>query len=301
MVLIGQLLPSVFHDWFGLKQSTASRDVTLTLLSVFVFFPLCCLRTLDKLRYTSFVALGCVVSFVVFVTSFGIWSLADKNFRPGDKDGQEDLVFARNDFIDFLKSIPLIFFSFVAHNNILLLYSELKRRSKPDRQSKFVTKRSKHLTAVRIALSTCAILYVFQGVFGYIMFRGDATGNILMHFDASNDPFKKKTFKVLFPTFKLIYVLVLIFSFPVMAYGLRRSIHTFFWRTEKEPSTRTRISQAALLVIASASLGIAAGTKVNVVFGLTGSVAASSVMFVLPSLFFILLRHQRNSPEDFPG
>eukprot|EP01138_Halocafeteria_seosinensis_P009486 gb/GECG01009694.1/.p1 GENE.gb/GECG01009694.1/~~gb/GECG01009694.1/.p1 ORF type:complete len:588 (+),score=49.31 gb/GECG01009694.1/:1-1764(+) len=300
VVLIGQLLPPVLHDWFGLSQSTESRDIILALLSVLIFFPLCCLRTLDKLRYTSFVALACVFTFVAIVTAFGIRSLVDEDFRPETQDGTDPLVFARGSFIDYLKSMPLIFFSFVAHNNILLLYSELKRRSKPERESKFPSKRKKHLTAVRAALITCATLYILQGLFGYIMFRGEASGNVLMRFNAKKHPFQHEAYKRAFPAFKLIYVLVLTFSFPVMAFGLRRSIHTFFWKGQGEPSVRLRVLQAAGLVTCSAALGIAAGSKVDVVFGLTGSLAASSVMFVLPSLFFILLRHS-GSHRDFRG
>lgn len=44
-------------------------------------------------------------------------------------------------FLNFLRAAPIVFFAFVCHFNIPLIYSELRRKKQLDRKSKFVKKR----------------------------------------------------------------------------------------------------------------------------------------------------------------
>jgi hypothetical protein len=86
---------------------------------------------------------------------------------------------------------------------------------------------------------------------------------------------------------KLVYSLVICFCFPLLAFGLRKSVHALIFGLDAPVTFWHRIGEAVGLILVS-SVGILV-PNIGVVFGFTGSITAVNLMYVYPALFFLLL------------
>lgn len=294
VVILGDLLPSIMTD-FGAGGIVTNRTFLLCIVSGAIFLPLSALPKLDFLRHTSLLAMLFVMVLVITTTALGIHAALHPASYPNPATRHEPMhLWPAHDTkgaIGFLQSVPIVFFSFVVHNTALLLYGELRRRGREGRGSRWGSKRNKMLDGMRVALVLCATLYILQSVFGYSLFRAGTLQDVLKNFTHSSFPW--------FVWIKLAYALVIIFSFPVIAIALRQSVHNFGF-AGVEPTHWHRIGQAIGIALATAVVGITV-PKVSVVFGLTGSLTATNVMYCFPAAFFLLLRLKHGAPQEFVG
>ncbi len=297
IVILGDLLPSIFHDW-GVGQiasGISNRTLLLILVSGCVFFPLSSLPKLDFLKHTSLMAFVFVCVLVITSVILGADALNNPDDYPDSEIAHEPVnlgpASGGDGFVNFLQSVPIVFFAFVVHNTALLLYGELRRRSKADRDSRWTQKRRKMLDGMRIALMICVCLYSFQAVFGILLFRDSTLSDVLKNFSHKQFPW--------FMWIKLAYSMVIVFSFPLIAIALRQSVHNFAFPS-KEPNAKYRVLQALGIAFFTALVGITVPNPATV-FGLTGSLTATNVMYCYPAAFFLILRLKHKKPQEFPG
>jgi sodium-coupled neutral amino acid transporter 2 len=297
IVILGDLLPSIFSDW-GVGQiahGIPNRTLLLILISGLIFFPLSSLPKLDFLKHTSMLAFLFVCVLVVTSVVLGADALNNPDDYPDSAIAHEPVnlgpASGGDGFVNFLQSVPIVFFAFVVHNTALLLYGELRRRSKQDRASRWSQKRRKMLDGMRIALLMCVCLYSSQAVFGILLFRDTTLSDVLSNFSHSQFPW--------FMWIKLAYAMVIVFSFPLIAIALRQSVHNFAFPT-KEPNAKYRVAQALGIAFFTALVGILVPNPATV-FGLTGSLTATNVMYCYPAGFFLILRLKHKKPQEFPG
>ncbi|KAA0167780.1 hypothetical protein FNF31_00715 [Cafeteria roenbergensis] len=266
------------------------RAIILAVLSAVVFLPLSSLKSLDALRFTTIVGLVCVLVFVASAIALGSMTAADPHTVPCDATRGEIRIWPTT-FVGVLQSAPLMFFSFVAHNTILLLYGELKRQRDPERESKFPSKRDKMNFVVRVSLVVCALLYGLSSLFSYSMFRDVTSQDVFVDFGPRAFPFMAWV--------KMAYAIVIIFSFPIIAFALRRSLHNLIFGTGHVPTTMHAVVESAFVVAISALVGIFV-PAVSTVFGLTGALTATNIMYIFPAGFFLVLhaRHKAQKAED---
>ena len=266
------------------------RAIILAVLSAVVFLPLSSLKSLDALRFTTIVGLVCVLVFVASAIALGSMTAADPHTVPCDATRGEIRIWPTT-FVGVLQSAPLMFFSFVAHNTILLLYGELKRQRDPERESKFPSKRDKMNFVVRIGLFVTAMLYGLSALFSYSMFRDVTSQDVFVDFGPRAFPFMAWV--------KMAYAIVIIFSFPIIAFALRRSLHNLIFGTGHVPTTMHAVVESAFVVAISALVGIFV-PAVSTVFGLTGALTATNIMYIFPAGFFLVLhaRHKAQKAED---
>lgn len=263
VVLVGDLVPEVLHD-LGADGWATERHFVCAVVSAVVFFPLTCLSDLKFLGVTSFLSIACVSSFVIVIVVESISKLASPDeARFEVPPGETDFRLIGVSGMDFLTTVPVMFFAYIAHQNIPLLYRELRHKTRSaqtraseakassaharlrqqhpglvpltpstpalpevmshggvlpaDKVSKWTHKREKMMTAIRFSLVGCTMVYVATALSGYNLFRGGVNPDVLLNFTVSRFPFM--------PYIKAAYCLVLVFSFPVMSFGCRESVH----------------------------------------------------------------------------
>ena len=80
------IIADVLQPIFGLSASSpesllCDRTLYQVGIAVCIIFPLCLLRNMDMLKYTSLAALCCISAFVLVVSGLGLWSLVDSDTR----------------------------------------------------------------------------------------------------------------------------------------------------------------------------------------------------------------------------
>ena len=297
VVVCGDLLPEFIAFARGENDTGEGgidwqyRAIVLSVLSAVVFLPLSSLKSLDALRFTTIVGLLCVLAFVLVSAVLGSMTISDPHSVPCDKT-RGGFQLAPGSFMDFLQSAPLVFFSFVAHNTILLLYGELKRTRDPEAESKFDSKRSKMLFVVRVSLAVCAILYCISSLFSYAMFRGETAQDVFVDFGPTAFPWMA--------WIKLAYAIVIIFSFPIIAFALRRSLHNLLFGGTRESTTLYAVVESAVVIAGAALVGIFV-PQVSTVFGLTGALTATNIMYIYPAGAFLVLYRRWSQQQERGG
>lgn len=295
VVVLGGLLPPLLAE-IPVFHGVPSRAWVMSILGALVFFPMTCLPKLDFLRHTSLFALLGVFALVLAITAVSISAMFNPGELPYQQEALDRIQFwphGDDPLVSLLSSVPIIFFAFVAHNTCLLLYGELRRRARPAQASRWPLKRLKMIFTVRVALVLCSVLYVLCGIFGYIFFRSHTQQDVLASFPRSNKDWWLVTVKICFAG-------VILVSFPVIAFALRRSVHALFWGESKPSPLKVRAIQAFCIVLVCSVIGITV-PNIQLVFGLTGSITATSVMYMMPATFYLLLRMKHGMPQEFKG
>lgn len=297
IVLLNDLLPAVLASVTSSSLLTTG-SVVVPCTTAAVLYPLSALPRLEFLRFGSLFAMLMVTVLVATVTALAAIAhhSPDSPVVPDNRVGIDPAFAFRTgegQFLRLLRSMPLIFFAFVAHNTCLLLYGELRRRSRSERDSRWALKRRKMLFATRIALGGCTALYCCIGASGYLLFRSQTKEDILRNFTAAAYPWMVWV--------KAAMIGVVIFSFPIISFALRKSLHNLVFGTKHAHSTPHRVLLALAIAAAACAVGTAAGHNVSVVFGLTGSLTSTNVMYIFPTLFFLALRLRDGTPQEFRG
>jgi solute carrier family 38 (sodium-coupled neutral amino acid transporter), member 6 len=290
-VVVGDLLPEFVAFARGQTDegegpqnpNWQGRAIILALTALIVFFPLSALPNLNALRFTTLVGLVFVVVLLVVCGVYAFMTLENPSTVPCSATRGE-FQWAPQSFLGALQAAPLLFFAFVAHNTFLLLYGELKRKSRLERDSRWPTKFSKMMHAIRVSLAVCWLIYLLSALFGYSMFRAATAQDVFRDFGPRAFPFMA--------WMKLAYGVVVMLSYPIIAYALRRSLHNLVWGSTEPATTSRRITLAAAIVGVSTIVAIFV-PQISTIFGLTGALTSSNIMYIFPSLFFLVISRRQ--------
>eukprot|EP00940_MAST-03C_sp_MAST-3C-sp2_P002169 g2169.t1 len=155
---LAYLLPSVFGG---------ASDELLTAILVFgIVLPLCCLRDISSLRFTSMLAFGFAIFLVVAVS---VRSVQHMSSLYGDgEDPVCSVAYKPHGLVGIFRALPLFSFSYICHLNVLPVYEFLRSRS-PARMRK----------VFGLAMFFVTVLYVVVGSFGSLRFCDHTPGDIL--------------------------------------------------------------------------------------------------------------------------
>lgn len=160
LVLIGDIFPGLF----------GGEPNFWILVSALVIVPLCCLKRMDSLRYSSIIGLFALAYLSLLVVSYYahdvLWTNDYKAYRG------EVYWFKVYDHKGLLSTFSIIVFAFTGSMNLFSIINELKENSMANITS--VINRS-------ISISTMVFLTV--GVLGYLTFGSKTLGNVILNYD----------------------------------------------------------------------------------------------------------------------
>ena len=171
-------------------------------------------------------------------------------------------------------SLPILSFAFTFHPNIFPVWEEMKD-----------TKKENILKVTWVSVFIACTLYFLVSSLGYLAFPLSVRDNILL--ELKGDVFVEIG--------KMSYALIICFSFPMLAFPLRRTIDQTLFPGQQQTQLRVTIEALAVYSI-SLLLGLVFPT-LSVVFGLTGATAGAIILFLLPSSCYLHLK--KNERENY--
>lgn len=269
-----------------------------------VIFPLCLLRQMESLKYTSFVALAFILSFTLAVVGVGAYALHDSSWRMDrylehHKNGtigvcpnrvKECAAVPTNHIAAFptslniLNALPIICFAFLCHMNAFPIRNELKDPT------------LERMGRVSLAsMLTCAAIYFMSGAFGYFAFTDSTLDNLMLNFVTSGN-----TLAYTMDVLRVGFGLALIFSFPVIIYEAREGIvHLFFQHSPSAHTPRFHFLLNLAMVSFACLIGILV-PQIDTIFGIVGSTATPMIVFILPAALWLQVRSQPTPPAVAP-
>ncbi|KAK9238247.1 transmembrane amino acid transporter protein-domain-containing protein [Lipomyces kononenkoae] len=278
LIIIGDLMPQVIVDFFfadGTLVDTifVSRRFWISFFMV-VLVPLCFLRRLDSLKYTSVVALLAIGYLVVLV--IGHWLVGDTvPYRGTISVGPYSLS-------GVLSTLPIVVFGFTCHQNMFSIVNELKD-DRPENA----------LLIVFSSIGSAIVLYTLVGFTGYLSFGDNVGGNIISMYASS---FSSAVGRA------AIVVLVL-FSYPLQCHPCRASldhIYTHFILPSSGGGGGGDVSRLGLhkmsipkrrfvvltsVVIVLSYIVAITVSSLETVLAFVGATGSTSISFILPGIF----------------
>ncbi|CAE7518140.1 slc38a2 [Symbiodinium sp. CCMP2592] len=203
------LAPLNSNSWFCSKRGSW---VTILLC---ILLPLCLLRDMGKLAWTSFLGLLCETGVVCFMT----WRLLDGSYQVGGEfygsqtsetrvhwdEGGPQFWTVSPGTLTLVSSMST---AFLAHYNAPKFYHQLRKRS----SRRFFTASSLSFTCALVLFLTCMLV-------GYLTFGQACQGNILHNYSERDPGAAVSRFAML---------LAVTFGFPIAFTGLRDSALSLF-------------------------------------------------------------------------
>lgn len=144
-----------------------------------------------------------------------------------------------------------------------------------------LAKPSDMISAVRISLVLCAIIYFAIGIFGYLLFGESVMTDILVNFDQSPG---SAMGAVLNDTVRLSYALHLMLAFPLLNFSLRTNLdELLFPRRPLLAKDTPRFMSITVILLAFSYLAAIAFPNIWYFFQFMGSTAAVSIAFIFPA------------------
>lgn len=247
-----------------------------------VILPLSLSRRLGKLRMASVLAILSITYVVAFV--FVAFLVVDTSTT---------LDFSRIQAVRLepgsVYTVTLLIAAFACHNTALPVYDELRDRS--------IQRMNR---AVAGAIAIAFVLYETIGLFGYLQFADDTRDNILLNFSpdyVSAIP----SIRVPLLVGRTCMALALLLTTPVAMWPFRSCLLSVILRVKNNgvqtPSHAATTKEYVLTTIASQMLILLCSVfvpSVKIPLSIVGSVSGSLLIFIMPSLFFLL-----QSPHPF--
>ncbi|KAF7228884.1 sodium-coupled neutral amino acid symporter 2 [Nothobranchius furzeri] len=286
LYIIKYELPIVIEAFTGAKDEWYTNgDYLVLLVSLCIILPLSLLRNLGYLGYTSGLSLLCMVFFliVVIIKKFQIpcplpfldavnETALMANSTPSTINSTEDVCTPKYVVINSqtVYALPILIFAFVCHPTILPMYEELKDRS-----------RKKMQNVANVSFTAMFIMYLLAALFGYLTFNINVEAELLHTYS--------KIYKddVLLLIVRLAVLAAVTLTVPVVLFPIRTSI-IHLLGSHKDFSWVRHFIITLVLLGGTNALVIFVPT-IKDMFGFFGASAASMLVFILPSAFYIKL------------
>lgn len=285
-----------------LPNAVKNRSAVLLLLHSMPILPLCLLKDLSALKYSSMVGLGGIVYTVLFVAK----RLLDKSYSPGGNffdlmsshlQPAAQVAFPSKGG-NFLSDIPLFHagsgiltlmnmccVAFACHYNAVKYFMELKIREVG------------HFGKVMAGgLGGTALVFLSMMILGYATFGVNSQALLLNNYHESKD---------ILATFARGFTgLAIISGYPLMFAGLKSSMFSLF-KLDKSNDIETENKRTVLSITMLSAIAIGAcfvtEHELATVIGVVGSVFGSAVIYMLPSVVNTHLLKDGRGSEFFKG
>eukprot|EP00736_Rhodelphis_marinus_P005580 Rmarinus@m.12621 len=295
VIVMGDLLKDSMRDLFDMDDDSILRDrhFWITLLVFTLVTPLASLRRMDSLKFTSLLAV-----FAVLYVMFLVW--AYYSIPAWDACGNDDDDSCKGDYRAFdwdlqtISAISIFVFGFTCHQNIFVIYNELKTPSL--RRMDIV---------MALSVFSVFILYSTVAMFGYLTFGEEVEANVLDSYPSDN----------VVTIGRLAVALLVIFSFPLQSHAARNSIlqmYAIFRKQTYEADLSNPLVEeegahaklalrtwdknywAATAIVVLFPYGIAmAVSDLGVILSLVGATGGASLCYIFPAIFYLELERNQ--------
>mmetsp|Transcript_6169 Transcript_6169/g.9667 ORF Transcript_6169/g.9667 Transcript_6169/m.9667 type:complete len:459 (+) Transcript_6169:33-1409(+) len=283
IVASGTMISKVLGVIFDSSSIYLGPKYVMAISTCLIILPLCLLRTMGALRYTSLLAVTCVIYLALVVTVMYFDFCGNEEVvRVGDsaevvtcfwKSGGDPIVFANFDLLRILNTIPIVVYAYTCHPNVLPMFMELQRPT-----------RRRMVKVVGRAIGLACSIYVLLGVFGYLTFKDQLSmsdGNFL-----NNDYHKNKFILIGAIGMSLSVVLAV----PLFVNAFRSNVFQLIHNDDQlDPKTSSLSFHVCVSVgmVVAALLPAILIQDISKVFTVLGSTTNPVICYVLPSLFIL--------------
>nr|XP_009477982.1 PREDICTED: sodium-coupled neutral amino acid transporter 1 [Pelecanus crispus] len=278
-------LPSAIKFLMGKEESFWAWYVDGRFLVVTVTFgiilPLCLLKNLGYLGYTSGFSLSCMVFFLIVVIykkfqipCCGSELNATSAILPNSSAHEH---MCKPKYVIFnsktVYALPTIAFAFVCHPSVLPIYSELKDRSQKKMQ-----------LVSNISFFAMFVMYFMTAIFGYLTFCDDVQSDLLHNYHSKDD--------ILILTVRLAVIVAVILTVPVLFFTVRSSLFEMARKTKFDLCRHVLVTFVLLVII---NLLVIFIPNMKDIFGVVGVTSANMLIFILPSSLYLKITQQDGS------
>ncbi|EHB17348.1 Sodium-coupled neutral amino acid transporter 1 [Heterocephalus glaber] len=270
-------LPSAIKFLMGKEEAFSPWYVDGRFLVVIVTFgiilPLCLLKNLGYLGYTSGFSLSCMVFFLIVVIY--------KKFQIPCPFPQLNSTISANStntctpkYVTFnsktVYALPTIAFAFVCHPSVLPIYSELKDRSQKKMQM-----------VSNISFFAMFVMYFLTAIFGYLTFYENVQSDLLHKYQSKDD--------ILILTVRLAVIVAVILTVPVLFFTVRSSLFELAKKTKFNLCHHILVTIILLVIL---NLLVIFIPSMKDIFGVVGVTSANMLIFILPSSLYLKITNQ---------
>ncbi|XP_055250446.1 sodium-coupled neutral amino acid symporter 1 [Moschus berezovskii] len=278
LFIVKNELPSAIKFLMGKEEEFSAWYVDGRLLVVVVTFgiilPLCLLKNLGYLGYTSGFSLSCMVFFLIVVIykKFQIDCFVPELNSTSPNSTNADMCTPK--YVTFnsktVYALPTIAFAFVCHPSVLPIYSELKDRSQKKMQM-----------VSNISFFAMFVMYFLTAIFGYLTFYESVQSDLLHKYQSKDD--------ILILTVRLAVIVAVILTVPVLFFTVRSSLFELAKKTKFNLCRHVVVTFILLVII---NLLVIFIPSMKDIFGVVGVTSANMLIFILPSSLYLKITSQ---------
>ncbi|XP_069503626.1 sodium-coupled neutral amino acid transporter 5 [Ambystoma mexicanum] len=291
-------LPLVIQTFMGLVVNTGdwymNGNILIIIVSILIILPLALMKHLGYLGYTSGFSLTCMVFFLISVMykKFqipcplnGTLHTEHEGLHYNGHNMTEEEEMANSMCIakiftvksETAYTIPILAFAFVCHPEVLPIYTELRSPTKKRMQN-----------VANVSILAMFVMYLLTAIFGYLTFYGNVEAEML-HTYSQVDPLDKLILCV-----RLAVLVAVTLTVPVVLFPIRRAIQQLIFPGKAFHWVRHIIIAICLLTFVN--LLVIFVPNIRDIFGIIGATSAPSLIFILPSIFYIRIVPNEKEP-----
>ncbi|KAM4748528.1 sodium-coupled neutral amino acid symporter 1 [Rhinophrynus dorsalis] len=276
LFIVKNELPSVIAFLMGKEENSMAwyldGRILVVIVTVCIILPLCLLKNLGYLGYTSGFSLTCMFFFLVVViyNKFQIECpllQASNTSQPLDNATIEEMCTPK--YFTFnsktVYALPTLAFAFVCHPSVLPIYSELRDRSQKKMQ-----------LVAHISFFSMFLMYLLTALFGYLTFYGNVHSELLHTYQNKSDH--------LILTVRLAVIIAVILTVPVLFFTVRSSL---FEMARKTKYIFWQHLLVTIVLLALVNLLVIFIPSMKDIFGVVGVTSANMLIFILPSSLYL--------------
>ncbi|AGO10842.1 AaceriAFR671Wp [[Ashbya] aceris (nom. inval.)] len=273
-IIIGDSIPHVLRAFFPNHISYFNRNLIISIVTIFVSYPLSLNRNISKLSKASMLALVSLLLIVVIVVVRGP---TVSNDYKGSFELDELFVTPR-----LFQGISVISFALVCHHNTSFIYFSLRKPS---------LRRFNSLTHISCIISM--VVCLIAGYSGFLTFKSKTKGNILNNFPSTDNYINFARF---------CFGFNMLTTFPLEIFVLRdviRDLISVKAAKDEPPKLSTRSHFIITTGLVLSTMGISLTTcNLGALLELVGSTTASLSAYILPPMTNLILTGERRSVKE---
>ncbi|XP_070611046.1 sodium-coupled neutral amino acid symporter 1 [Erythrolamprus reginae] len=274
---VGRLLGEgdAFIAWY------VDGRVLVVAVTFLIILPLCLLKNLGYLGYTSGFSLTCMVFFLIVVIykKFQLCSpFPDRNSTDATfSNFSFGMEACRPKYVTFnsksVYALPTIAFAFVCHPLVQVIDEDVEDHSQ--KRMQMVTK---------ISFFAMFVMYFLTAIFGYLTFYESVQSDLLHKYQNKDD--------ILVLTVRVAVIVAVILTVPVLFFTVRSSIFELARKTKFHLCQHIVVTLILLMII---NLLVIFIPSMKDIFGVVGTTSANMLIFILPSSLYLKITHQDGS------
>eukprot|EP00928_Gymnodinium_smaydae_P043615 TRINITY_DN29186_c0_g1_i1.p1 TRINITY_DN29186_c0_g1~~TRINITY_DN29186_c0_g1_i1.p1 ORF type:complete len:443 (-),score=55.35 TRINITY_DN29186_c0_g1_i1:74-1402(-) len=280
--------PAILEN-FGAPQQLCDRTTVVLLVHFCILFPLCLMRDLKALSYTSFLG----SAGMIYTVGVLVYRYCDHSYRPGgpfftidtgsDDDFQTPSPNTATDLEMWnvgsgtLLLVSAQSLAYMCHYNVPKFYSSLQRRSV-----------ARFNLVIGAGYSLTLLCYINGMLAGFLTFGQDSKGNLLNNYSTRDE---------LVTVARSCVGVAVICTYPLVFTALRDGLLSMAGLADARRITFVMTTVALLSIITELTLVF---TDLGFICNIGGSVFGSLIVYIIPaSLFLLWTRRKARSGQTF--